>query len=295
MFLKQFGVVSRAQVLAAGGTARMIHNRIDAQVWETVHAGVYRLAGTPASWLQRLMAACLACGSEACVSHHAAAGLWQLRGFGEGPVEVSIWRSARRRRDLKIHRVLLDSVDLTSVGTIPVTTPARTLIDVAGVVPRDVVEEALDDALRRRLVTRSRLRWRINELAAKGRRGIKVIRELLDARETGVSVPQSVFETRLLRVLRDARLPTPSLQHEVRDRGRLVAIVDFAFPEARVAIEADGYRWHSGRVRWERDLARRNRLTALGWRVVHVTWSDLRREPRTIVAAISVALDAAQP
>jgi len=67
-------------------------------------------------------------------------------------------------------------------------------------------------------------------------------------------------------------------------------VVDFAFPEARVAIEADGYRWHSGRARWERDLARRNSLTALGWRIVHVTWADLTQDPATLIARIKTVI-----
>jgi very-short-patch-repair endonuclease len=79
-------------------------------------------------------------------------------------------------------------------------------------------------------------------------------------------------------------------QHEVREGGRVLARVDFAYPDLRIAIEVDGYRWHSGRARWERDLGRRNDLTALGWRVVHVTSSDLAHRPDRIVRMIAQAL-----
>jgi very-short-patch-repair endonuclease len=84
-----------------------------------------------------------------------------------------------------------------------------------------------------------------------------------------------------------AGLPKPAIQHEIRDRGRLVAIVDFAYPDVRLAIEADGYRWHSGRARWRTDLQRRNAVTALGWRIVHVTWEDLERTPDELLRLIS--------
>jgi hypothetical protein len=117
------------------------------------------------------------------------------------------------------------------VDAIPVTTPARTLLDVAGVAPLHEVEDALDDALRRKLVSVSRLRWRLRDTAHMGTPGAKAMKALIDARAGDTGVPQSVFETRLLRVLRAAGLPQPTLQHEIRDRGRLMALVDFAFPE----------------------------------------------------------------
>jgi very-short-patch-repair endonuclease len=185
----------------------------------------------------------------------------------------------------------LPSADVTAVDAIPVTTPARTLLDMAAVVSADLVEEALDDALRRKLVSLPRLRWRLTEIGRSGRPGVAVLRSLVDARGHATPVPQSVFETRLLRALKSAGLPEPVIQHEVRDRGRLVGVVDLAFPAARVAIEAEGYRWHAGRLRFERDLARRNSLTALGWRVIHVTWADLNDRTETAVQAIVRAVD----
>ncbi|MGZ4126679.1 MAG: endonuclease domain-containing protein [Actinomycetota bacterium] len=136
------------------------------------------------------------------------------------------------------------------------------------------------------MVSIPRVRWRIAEIGENGRRrGISVMRSLVDARE-GRSVPRSVFETRLLRALEQAGMPRPEIQYPVRDGAHLVAVVDFAFPSDLVAIEADGYRWHSGRARFQNDRARRNRLTTLGWRVIHVTWQDLLEQPRAVVEVI---------
>jgi very-short-patch-repair endonuclease len=181
-------------------------------------------------------------------------------------------------------------VDVTALDSIPVTTPARTLLDIAGTTAADAVEDALDDALRRKLVSLSRLRWRLRETGRSGRPGVAVLGRLIAARTDTSSVPQSVFETRLLRLLKQGALPDPIIQHEIRDRGRLIAIVDFAFPESRIAIEAEGYRWHAGRLRWEHDLARRNSLTGLGWRVLHVTWSDVADRPDETMRAIGRAI-----
>ena len=282
------GVFSRADAVRLGATYRIIRRRLVTNRWDELHPGVYRLAGTPTSWRQELLAACLTFGEEAVASHRAAAGLWKLDGVAPGTVEITVPRGRSRRRPITFHEVNLPAVDLTSVDAIPVTTPARTLIDLAAVLPRDIIEEALDDALRRRLTSISRLRWRIAEL---GRRpGIVVVRKLIRARTDAGETPQSVLETRLMRLIKQARLPTPICQHEVRERGRLLEVVDFAYPEARVAIEADGYRWHSGRARWERDLARRNRLTSRGWRVIHVTPNALEHCPQDITRTIAISL-----
>ncbi|MGH2829666.1 MAG: endonuclease domain-containing protein [Actinomycetota bacterium] len=167
----------------------------------------------------------------------------------------------------------------------------RTLIDLAAVCPMEVVEEALDDALRRRLVTIPQLRRRLAELP-RGRPGITPMRALLDAREQPV-VPQSVFETRLLRLMRRAGLPQPVLQHEIYDGQRRIGFVDFAFVDQRLVIEADGYRWHFARERFENDHARRNDLTLLGWRVLAVTWKDLCRRPDWVANSIRRALTGA--
>jgi very-short-patch-repair endonuclease len=82
----------------------------------------------------------------------------------------------------------------------------------------------------------------------------------------------------------------PERQFEVRSYGKLVARVDFAYPQARLAIEVDGYRWHSGRARWQRDLQRRNRLIALGWRVLHATSEDIDGHPEVLIAMIETEL-----
>lgn len=288
----QHGVYSRSQAVERRATAKMIQHRVRVGRWERLYPGVYRLAGAPVSWRQELMAASFAVGHDAVASHRSAAALWQLPGFGPGVVELSVAaKTARGRGGIILHRVqVLARVDVTVLHGIRVTNPTRTLIDLAAVETAEALEEALDDALRRRLTTIPRLEWRLQALARSGRPGIAVIRSLVEARDPRNAVPQSVFETRLLRALRQARLPEPVCQHEVREGPRLVALVDFAYPAIRLAIEAEGYRWHSGRARWEHDLARRNALTALGWRIVHVTWAELRSRPDAVVHRIEKAL-----
>lgn len=274
-----------------GAGRGLIDQRVAGRRWELVYPGVYRMPGVPASWRLHLLAACLAAGEGALASHRSAAALRRLPGGDEGLVELSVPKGRRvRLPGLIVHQVRdLEQVDVTIIDAIPVTSCTRTLIDLASVVSADTLEEALDEVLRRRLTSLSRLRWRIAQLRRRGRPGIGVLRQLVEARAGGPGL-DSVLETRLLRLLRRAGLPTPACQYEIRDRGRLLARVDFAYPQARLAIEVDGYRWHSGRARWERDLGRRNALTALGWRVIHVTSSDLEHRPDRIVRMIAQVL-----
>lgn len=286
----QHGVFGRAQAVACGVHPRTIDRRLSSGTWDRLYPGVYRMAGSPVTWKQALCAACLAWGDGAVVSHRAAAALWEMPGFRPGRVELTVPRRPRRAYNHRVHMSAhLAAADVTKVEGVPVTTPARTLIDIAGAVRAEVLEEALDDALRRRLLTPSRLRRRLGQAGGRGRRGCATLAALLDARAGGSGVPQSVFETRMLRALRRAGLPMPAVQHEVQTRAGL-AVLDFAYVDRRVAIETDGFRWHSSRLRWDHDRDRRNALTLLGWTVIHVTWPRLRDRPDDVAGVIRSAL-----
>lgn len=118
----------------------------------------------------------------------------------------------------------------------------------------------------------------------RGRSGPGALRELLHGWDQ-VSPPESVLESRLLRVMHKHNLPRFESQLEVRVQGRKLRL-DVAYPAERVAIEADGYRWHGDVARWQGDLARRNLLTAAGWSVLHFTWRDLDRDPAGVADQI---------
>jgi hypothetical protein len=185
---------------------------------------------------------------------------------------------------------VLFPADVTTYEAIPITTPARTVIDIASICPPEKVEEAFDDALRRRMISIPRMRWRLAEIEGDGgRRGVSFVRALIAARAEGIA-PQSVFETRLLRAMAEAGLPKPICQYEIRDGAGHAAIVDFAFSAEKVAVEADGYQWHTGRIRWQHDLTRRNLLSSLGWRVIHITWDDLMNRADSVIESIARAL-----
>ncbi|HVL89288.1 MAG TPA: type IV toxin-antitoxin system AbiEi family antitoxin domain-containing protein [Actinomycetota bacterium] len=289
---RQFGVFRLDQMLAEGVSKGRIRQRIVTGRWEPVARGVYRLRSVGPTWEQTLMISLLGWGAGTVASHRSAAALWSLVGFRRRPIELTVPRNRRRTHPPPgtVYRGALTRADVTTTGAIPVTTPGRTLVDLAATCPRDPVEEALDDALRRTLVTPGRMRAVLGRMC--GRPGVTVMRELLEAR-TGMAPLESRHETRLLRVLLKAGLPRPVPQYETFDASaRLIARVDFAYPEYKIAIQADGFAFHGGRLQFQKDREQDRTLQAMGWRVIRVTWEDAEHRPDRIAALIGAMLAA---
>jgi very-short-patch-repair endonuclease len=282
----QYGVFSREQARSTGMSESSIERRVRSKLWVPVYEGIYSLPAAGPSWDQALMATLLWAGPGALVSHRAAAALWELDGVEAGVVEATIDRPRHSpSADVILHRSgKLPACDKARVGAFTVTSVSRTLIDLSSVLEEEILEQALDAALRRRLASIPRLRWRLGELAGPGRYGAASLRKLLDARPAAPS--DSVLETRVIRLLRSSKLPLPVSQYAVREGRRVLLRVDLAYPDQLVAIECDGYRYHSGRKAWQGDLKRRNLLATRGWRVLHVTWEDLMLRPKDIVEQV---------
>ena len=288
---RQLGVFSRAQARRCGLSTDAIDRRLRRLIWVRVHASVYRIAGCPPSSDQTALAAVLACGEGSCVSHSTAALLWRLDGVSDGPPHVTVPDRARTRiPGVVVHRPVHYSLrDVTRLGVIPLTTPVRTIIDLASQLVPDRLEDALDDALRKELVDLQALARRVSVLTRNGRRGSSSLDALLAVR-TGRRVTGSSLENRFLRLVRRAGLPSPIAQHVIRAPvGTFVARVDFAYPDIRVAIEIDGYAYHSGRVRWEQDRERQNRLVELGWVPLRITKQQITRRPDEVVRLVRAA------
>ncbi len=289
----QRGLVTYEQLVALGATGTIVRRRLAQRRWTKMRPGVYRIEGYPPDWHQDLLAACLATSGTALASHRAAGLVWGLPGLEPGRLEVMVhgprWH---RLPGVACHQSIdLPDSDRTTRDDIPVTTIDRTLIDLGRYLGFAALEEAVDDALRRGLTTIDRLAKRAIDLDRPGRRGRQVIRAVLRARDPSGRVPESIPERRLVRALRRRGLPDPVLQFDICDGPHFVARVDAAYPERRLAIEYDSYEHHSGRGQHERDLARRNRIQALGWQVFHATAADVR-DPTDLVAAIRTALAA---
>jgi len=258
---RQHSLILRAQAIGVGMTDEMIRHRINSGRWVRVAAGVYRLAGVPVTWEQRALAACLVSGPGAVVSHRSAAVLWGVSGFRPGPLEITVPAGRSGRNALaRVHRSEVEGVRRDRV---PVTRPARMLTDLAGVVTGDLLEEAVDDVLCRRLC-------RLDDLHG----GSRALREVLAA-WNGDRLPEGVAEMRVVRRLVKAGLPQPAQQYEIWVGGVFIARVDLAYPPFRLAMELDGFRWHAGRRRFRSDRLRRNRIEACGWRLLEAAPEDI--------------------
>ena len=243
--------------------------------------GLYLIAGVPDGWHRRVR---VATGSGAAwASHRTAAALSTLDGFDRRTIEVVTAHGRRRRRSAwKVHESrTLRGVDLTSVDRIPTTSVPRTILDLPAVTHPYLVAKALDHACRREPGTLERVVQRHLELPQRGRRGARLLTEMLAERLGLGRFSDSDFETAAVHLLRSIGLPEPVLQYEVRE-GDFLAFLDLAWPDIRWSVECDSLAHHSGKGPHEWDRARRRRLKRLGWDPVEVTYDDVtKRAERT--------------
>lgn len=268
-----------------------------------VYPAVFRAAGAPDTWRQRLMAACLwgtvalpdrwPKGAGAVVSHQAAAALHALDGFPEGPAVIT---SARQPRfagsSLTVHRASPDGRFTVMKDGLPVTNVARTLVDLAVILPRDRFERAMDDALRRHLATERQLRWTAAEVlkaGAAGRRGAKALLKVLDGRGPLDGPSASAYQKELRALLMGGGLTIVEEKVILSEDGSFIARCDIEVDEG-VLVEGESRKFHSHWADQVHDYRRRNRLTAEGRLVVHVTPADLKERPREVLAEVWAAV-----
>lgn len=292
----QQGIFTAEQALDAGLSRRALLRRVTSGLLERDLPDVYGVAGAPRTWRRDLLAAVFWLGLDTVASHRAAARMWRLEGFDEAPVEVSTTRSPRvvgpttaAGAPIIVHRVdwrLLPRT--TAVDGIPVTTVPRTLIDLAGIKHRRV-ERALDEALRRGLVSLADLWDLVERQWMSGRRGVRVLRRLLIPRTQGRAPSDSDLQVLFSRVVKRWGLPEPEREYRIRLPQGTIHL-DAAYPEGRLGIELDGYAWHADRRAFEGDRARDNELRALGWTVLRFTWTMLRYHDDDVARLVAVHL-----
>jgi hypothetical protein len=257
----QFGVISRAQALEAGMTPRMIRYRLKSG-WVMAMPNVYTLPGSINLWEQRLKAAQLWAGDGSAVHRRSAAVLYEISGPSTRHVEIVGSTRKRIPAGVTYRYSRLTRHDVRPYAGFIATSVERTLIDLASAWSEEQLAIGLDDALRRRLTTASRISHRLEDMGREGRKGSGVLRTLLAERSGLDEFPESPLETRFLEFVHRHGLPVPQLQKRFTPVQGRVRRVDFFFPQACLVIELDSYEWHSGRRAWEEDLRRRNELEA---------------------------------
>lgn len=270
-------------------TPSKIKYRLSSGDWRLFFRSVYCLTSAASPFEQQLMAACLWGGLRCRASHRSAAALFELEGISRGHIEVTL-PSGRHPPGPQVvvrRSRLMDRTDLARVGPIPVTSVNRTLLDLAGVVDPPVLEAALDSALRRRLTSVSAMQARLAWNGERTREGSGLLRDLLkercNNRPTGSALEARYSQ--LFRCLAKLGLPMPIRQYELRDASGFIGQVDFAYPDARMAIEIDSYEWHMSRKAFVSDRGRDRRLQAIGWIVPRFTFADLN-DPDSIAVEI---------
>ena len=279
----QHGVLTRRQAEKNGFTASACERRLAAGRWVPVHRGVYRLAGSPETWEQRVMAACLAL--PGCVASHIVAGvLWRFPGCSR---QAEITLTGARQTTLPKVRVrrtrCLDPVDRARCANIPATSVARTVIDLSTELPESRLATVVDFVLANRMLPVSYLAGRLEALGVQGRRGAGCLRDLLEERSGRARQVDSEFQRRLGLLIAQRGLASARFEYPTRLAGGKVRFADVAFVEERVAFEADSYRHHSSLTDWAADHTRNNLIMAEGWTVLPITWDQIENDPRGAV------------
>jgi len=281
---RQHGVVTRAQLLALGYTAEAIRHRLADGRLHRVHQGVYAVGRPELTQLGRWMAAVLACGPSAALSHASAAELWGIRAKPGRPIHVSVTSDTPRCAEgVAVHRRrALGAADITKQDGILVTRPIPTLIDLAAAIGKRTLEAAVNEADRLGLTDPDKLRAALDETPP--RPGVGVLRKVLD-RET-FTFTRSELERRFKRLAREAGLPEPQTCAEVNGFE-----VDFYWPEIPLIVETDGLTYHRTPTQQKKDRVRDQAHTAAGIPHLRFTHAQVRDEPghvrRTVIRAVS--------
>jgi very-short-patch-repair endonuclease len=293
---RQHGCFARAQAHESGVSDHHLRQLVRRGVIERAAPAVFRFSAATRTWLQDVMIACLDGGAACLASHRTAAALHGLDGFRHGGiVEVVVPMHVRHRRSGIIvhHSRALSAADRSLVGSIPVTSVARTLIDLGAVVPATTVEEAMDSAELRSLVHREHLLSRYAQLRAPGRNGIGAMTLILGSREALRRIPRSVLERRMLRLLDRANLPKPTTRFVLRIGDRVIEL-DFAYAELLFALEVDGHGTHASRRDRAADNERQAAIEDAGWMIRRFTYEQVMYDEPYVVATVRAALEVAR-
>jgi very-short-patch-repair endonuclease len=258
---RQYGAISSAQLQAAGLGRNAVAKRCKTGRLYRLHRGVYAVGHIAPSNERQWMAAVLALGDGAVLSHRSAAELWALLPSHEGPVDVSLpSRNGRRRRQgIRIHRPgLLEPGEVGRQRGIPVTSPARTLADLKSATPAHELRRAIRQADFLGLPT---------------------------GPDVEVDKTRSELECRFLWLCARHHLPKPKVNMRIG-----MMTVDFCWVEQRLIVETDGYRYHGGREAFESDRARDLRLRTLGYQVLRLSHRQVFDEGGRVVNTLRAVL-----
>jgi very-short-patch-repair endonuclease len=281
---RQHGVVARWQLVEAGLGSGLIQQRVRAERLLQLHQGVFAVGHRRLTRYGEWMAAVLACGPNAVLSHASAAGLWAVRG-SRGPIEVLRTSGNRKPHGVRLHQTRhLPTADITRVANIPVTTIERTAVDMAPRLDRRQMERFLVDADRAGYLSWATLS-RVLERPG-GRKGMGRLRRVAARVDPQMRETRSDAEIDFFALCRDHGLPLP--QVNVLVEGYLV---DFHWPRERLIVETDTYSFHGDRRAFERDRKATVVLSSAGYLVHRFTWEMIESEPLSVTQLVRRSLE----
>jgi len=263
--------------------ARVGHGRL-----HPLYAGVYRVGHSLLHQEGRWMAAVLASGPDAVLSHYSASALWRLRPTSRTIIDVTCPRKSRSWKGIRRHHKALPPDEVTVREGIPLTTVPRTILDLAATEPLDVVKALLREMEYRELWDSLSL-WDLIERYP-GRRGIRKMKAALEGvKDEPAGERKSRLEERFAPFLRQHRLPLCRFNDPITV-GNKTFQVDCHWPDLHQIVELDGWQGHKGRTAFREDRARDRILNVHGYSVIHLTWNQLDDEPEAIAADLRVLL-----
>ncbi len=287
--VRQHGVVSRAQLVALGIGRGAIELRVRRGRLHVVHRGVYAVGHPLLTVEGRWMAAVLASGPSAVLSHRSAAMLWGIRATDRAAIEVTAPACGRGRPGLQRHRLALSVDEVTVHKGISVTTVPRTLLDLASVLDARQLKRAVNEADVLRLGGALSLQDLVERYP--GRPGIARARALLAQRSIGATITRRELEKRFQELIAGTDLPRPQTNAWI-EAGRRSFEVDCLWRAQQLALELDGRATHHTLAAFEADRARDRALQVAGWRTIRITWRQLREEPAAVAADLRALMGA---
>lgn len=284
MAARQWGVVSRRQLLAAGISDPAISRWLGRGLLIRVHTGVYALGHHSGGIESRLAAALLSAGDGAALSHGSATFWWRITDRRPRRIDILLPSARRSRSEIRFHRSR-QPIERIHLRRLPVVPPTAALLGYAATATTSQLRRALAEADRRNLLDPAAIRAGLGS----GRPGTARLRDALCRHLPDLAFTLSELERRFLELLADAGIPTPEVNVSVGGM-----MVDALFREARVVVELDGHEFHANPAAAEEDRRRELRLRALGYRVVRYTWRQINEDPGAVVGDLVRELDPAR-
>jgi hypothetical protein len=277
------GLVDRAELNRIGVRKPELERWVAASRLERCAPRVWRLVGSPLSWEQRLMTGLMTLGPSAAVSHQAAAALHGFDRFEPGAVQFLVPPGKRGTRfdgDVRSSTSMCRS-DTVTVSELRVTSATRTIVDLVWEVDREDLAAAIDSAVRMRASAPAAIERRIRQLRGRRKHAAYLVGSVL-ANSGG----ESVLERRFLELVHEHHLPEPEPQAVFRAGRRVIARVDFLWPDHQLVVEVSGQLGHATPRERANDARRRNELQELGLDVYEFTFEQVMEEPAVVMRIV---------